>query len=115
MSELTLEQLKEELTKRGVEFHHLAGLPKLSELWSIHSSDPVISFNENVNNGKSKSEDNEDDDEETPPELPKTTEPKGAYEALRNVKHNGTYYKVGKNYDIEVKDAKQLLKLGYIK
>ena len=45
--ELTIEQLKEELTKRGVEFHHAAGLPKLSELWAIHSEDPIVGESEN--------------------------------------------------------------------
>jgi hypothetical protein len=100
--ELGLYQLKEELKKRGIKFHHSAGINKLSELWSVHADDPLV-------------EKNEEEEEETPPCPPKAKEPKGEYEALRNVKHNGTYYKAGERYDIMEKEAKQLLKLGYIK
>jgi len=116
--ELTLEYLKEELTKRGVKFHHMAGLPKLSELWAIHSEDALV---------EKKDDDivppvDPKDETGTAPVVKTTQEPpvkgnakaKGKYKALRNVKHNGETYKTGNKYDIREVDAKQLLKLGYI-
>jgi len=104
--ELTLEQLKEELTKRGVEFHHASGLPKLSELWAIHSEDKVIDETEKLVSLEEQAEARRTDTVKT--------NAKGKYKALRNVKHNGETYKAGKRYDINERDAKQLLKLGYI-
>ena len=118
--ELTLEQLKEELTKRGVEFHHASGLPKLSELWAIHSEDKVIDETEKLVSLEEQVDAKKTDDKKVTPPVakiqkdPMTPKEKGKYKALRNVKHNGETYKTGNKYDIREVDAKQLLKLGYI-
>ena len=134
MSEqLTLEQLKEELTRRGIEFHHASGLPKLSELWAIHSEDPIKNVDKPGENNTSEPPLNPliDPPVETPPVDPLKVDDKnqpafkvqkdpvapvakGKYKALRNVKHNGETYKENNRYDIQERDAKQLLKLGYI-
>jgi len=118
--ELTLEQLKEELTKRGVEFHHFAGLPKLSELWAIHSEDKVIDETKKLVSLEEQAEAKKTEvAQELPPVAKVSKDPaepnaKGKYKALRNVKHSGETYKEGKRYDIKEDHAKQLLKLGYI-
>ena len=104
LENLDVEQLKKELTKRGVKFHHLAGVNKLSELWAIHSKDVIVEEEQDtdlLNDGFST---------DTPP-----VKPKGKYKALRNVKHNGIFYKSGCRYDIEKDDAEELILLKYIK
>jgi len=89
---ITLEQLREELKKHGVKFHHSMKEPKLAQLLIEKYKENGLEINDELVVLAQNKKDEDDDDN-------KQGETK-IYTFVQNVKHDGTLYKKGESHEL---------------